>query len=102
LTEAGFQTPTETFTRNKGKSEAIPITGLFNWTGTVCYIKMPAGYSGGTTTHCCYDYDLEGVYDYCCFDDDLLPKNQSTNKVSNLAKSCMEKYGGFCHEKKPI
>jgi hypothetical protein len=67
LTEAGFQTPTETFTRNKGKSEAIPITGLFNWTGTVCYIKMPVGYSGSTTTHCCNDYDLEGVYDYCCF-----------------------------------
>ena len=28
LTETGFQTPTETFTRNKGKSKAIPITGL--------------------------------------------------------------------------
>jgi len=46
LTETGFQTPTETFTRNKGKSKAIHITGLFNWTGTVCYIEIPAGYSG--------------------------------------------------------
>lgn len=44
LTGNGFQTPTETFIRNKGKSKAIPITGLFNWTGTVCYIEMPAGY----------------------------------------------------------
>jgi hypothetical protein len=70
LTSTGFQTPTETFTRNKGKSTAIPITGLFNWTGTVCYIEMPAGYTGETTTHCCHDYELDGIYDYCCFDED--------------------------------
>ena len=70
LTDDGFQTESDTFTRKKGKSKAIPITGLFNWTGTVCYLEMPEGYSGTPTTHCCYDYEQDGVYDYCCFDDD--------------------------------
>ena len=69
LTETGFQTSSETFTRNKGKSKAIPITGLFNWTGTVCYFEMPEGYTGDITSHCCDDYDNDGFYDYCCFDE---------------------------------
>jgi hypothetical protein len=69
LTEVGFETPTETFTRKKGKSKAIPITGLLNWTGTVCYTEMPVDFTGTITTHCCYPYDpLDGIYDYCCFD----------------------------------
>jgi hypothetical protein len=70
LTETGFETSSETFTRNKGKSTAIPITGLFNWTGEVCYIEMPEGYTGTVTTHCCHDYEpADGIYDYCCFDE---------------------------------
>ena len=68
LTGNGFQTSSETFTRNKGKSKAIPITDLFNWTGSVCYIEMPEDYTGDITTHCCNDYDYDDILDYCCFD----------------------------------
>jgi hypothetical protein len=69
LTGDGFQTLKDTFTRRGGKSTAIPITGLFNWTGMVCYTELPEGYTGAETTHCCNDYDSDGIYDYCCSDE---------------------------------
>jgi hypothetical protein len=69
LTDNGFQNASDTFTRKKGKSTAIPITGLFNWTGQVCYFDMPVDYTGDVTNHCCYDSNGDGIYEYCCFDE---------------------------------
>ena len=77
VTETGWQTPTETFTRNKGKSKAIPITGLFEWSGEVCYFgEPPEGFTGTETTHCCYDKDIDGIYDYCCYEGNGTPDYQ--------------------------
>jgi hypothetical protein len=95
LTGNGFKTTTETFTRNKGKSKAIPITGLFNWTGTVCYIEMPEGYTGTITTHCCHDYDPpDGIYDYCCFDEN----NDLTYQVDECSGDLTGFVEGECAE----
>jgi hypothetical protein len=87
LTGDGFQTLTETFTRNKGKSKAIPITGLFNWTGEICYIEMPADYSGTATTQCCKDYESDGILDYCCFDEN--------NDLTYQEEECSGDLSGF-------
>jgi len=43
VTDNGFQTPDQSFERAKGKSTAVPITGLFLWSGGVCYFD-PTGY----------------------------------------------------------
>jgi hypothetical protein len=44
LTSSGFVSAAgETFTRSKGQSKAVPISGMFNWTGYVCYETDPDG-----------------------------------------------------------
>jgi len=38
VTSNGFVSATgDTFTRSKGQSKAVPISGMFEWTGYVCY-----------------------------------------------------------------
>jgi len=64
VTDNGFETPNETFIRKKGKSKAIPITGLFLWSGTVCYFSMPEVYQSEMDI-CCIDSDFDGVYEEC-------------------------------------
>jgi hypothetical protein len=64
VTDNGFTTPSETFTRNKGKTKAVPITGLFEWTGDVCYFDDP-GEGSVQSSKCCSDTDNDGVYDIC-------------------------------------
>lgn len=61
-----------TLTRSKGKSRALDITGLFKWSGNVCYFN-PEGYcfdDCSTTNKCCVDTDGDGLYD-SCIDPDL-------------------------------
>jgi len=44
LTSSGFVSAAgDTFARSKGKSKAVPISGMFNWTGYVCYETDPDG-----------------------------------------------------------
>ena len=62
VTDNGFATPTTTLTRTKGNVKAVDITGLFEWSGSVCYFN--------TTNYC---YDSLGVYictnkNICCRD----------------------------------
>ena len=64
VTDNGFETPLVTFTRNKGKSKSVDITGLFEWTGQVCYFEEPLAYDS-VLTKCCLDTDLDGIYDNC-------------------------------------
>lgn len=64
----GFVTPDKTFTRSKGKSKAVPITGMFEWSGQVCYLTPDNYCLDGECTDtdlCCVDADLDGVYEEC-------------------------------------
>ncbi len=64
VTSSGFQTPYASFTRSKGKSIATDITGLFLWTGEVCYFSAPdAAFTAKEI--CCIDQDLNGIYEEC-------------------------------------
>ena len=101
VTENGFETPTETFTRKKGKSKAIPITGLFNWTGTVCYFEEPEGWIGDLTTYCCYDYELDGIWDYCCFDEDtntIYEESECSGDLSGFVEGVCTEVETYCNE----
>jgi hypothetical protein len=72
LTDNGFATPSQTFTRRKGNSVAIPITGLFEWTGEVCYfddLGDPSAFDY-SQENCCMDYEPDGIFDYCCYAED--------------------------------
>jgi hypothetical protein len=72
----GFETPYTSFTRKRGKSKAVNITGLFEWSGDVCYIT-PDNYCDPIEECteellCCTPGDLdgdgiidEGYYDAC-------------------------------------
>lgn len=65
VTDSGFETANGvTLTRTKGKSKAIEITGLFEWSGDVCYFTAPtADYT--LTQTCCLDADQNQVYESC-------------------------------------
>ncbi len=68
VTSNGFETPYQTLTRTKGKSTAIPITGLFNWSGSVCYFNQTycdPPESCTETQLCCTDSDGDGLFDEC-------------------------------------
>jgi hypothetical protein len=64
ITENGFSTPFATFTRNKGKSKAIPITDLFEWSGYVRYFDDIVD-DLEQFFKCCSDTDDDGFYDTC-------------------------------------
>lgn len=72
VTDNGFETPTQTLTRTKGKTKATDISGLFEWTGQVCYFE-PENYCYDdadeyTCTEaqlCCEDGNLDGITDSC-------------------------------------
>ncbi len=66
VTSVGFQTTSQPFTRAKGQSKALDITGLFEWTGDVCYLTTAYCDSSCTSqTVCCTDADLNGIYESC-------------------------------------
>jgi hypothetical protein len=56
VTDNGFETPYATFTRKKGKSRAVDITGMFLWSGDVCYLS----------TSLCEPVDECTLDAYCC------------------------------------
>jgi hypothetical protein len=64
VTDNGFETPYASFTRKKGKSKATDITGLFEWTGDVCYFNDLYGYTYTDTKCCTYD-NVTGLYTDC-------------------------------------
>jgi hypothetical protein len=63
VTETGFQTESVSFTRTKGKSKAVDITGLFLWSGSVYYLTEPTEGEYVPTLFCAKDNDGDGVYD---------------------------------------
>jgi hypothetical protein len=72
VTDNGFETPTQTITRTKGKVTSVDITGLFEWSGQVCYFEPEnycyddaQNYLCTDTQLCCLDTDLNGTYDVC-------------------------------------
>jgi hypothetical protein len=68
VSENGWETEFGTFTRSKGKSKAVDVTGLFNWSGDVCYFNDSYCLDGTTcisTEKCCADIDSDLVYDEC-------------------------------------
>ena len=56
-TNGGWQTPSVELTRTKGKVTAVDITGLFLWSGDVCYFD---------TTNYCTVVDPCEDKDFCC------------------------------------
>jgi hypothetical protein len=101
VTDNGFETPSMTITRTKGKVKALDITPLLNWNGNVCYFNstnycyddygQPLGCT--TTELCCVDSDTDGIYDNCT----LAAYNLTTSTYycedpaySYLTAECME------------
>jgi hypothetical protein len=72
VTDNGFTTPTQTITRTKGKVSALDVTGLFEWSGQVCYFDganycydEAQTYLCTDTELCCVDFDADGITDSC-------------------------------------
>lgn len=72
VTDNGFETPTQTLTRSKGKTSAVDITGLFEWSGSVCYFDGAnycyddaGAYTCTDTQLCCIDFEGDGITDTC-------------------------------------
>lgn len=94
VTSDGFTTPTETFTRTKGKSKAIPITGLFEWTGDVCYFddEYCLDAECSITELCCTDADQNGVYENCEANPELLLCPEGTVTTSAFCRSYTDEW----------
>ncbi len=74
VTSNGFQTADGTFTRKKGKSTAVDITGMFEWSGSICYFTSSYCTDSCTTTSlCCVPGATAGTYDSCVPKVDLCP-----------------------------
>lgn len=65
VTDNGFETPSVSVTRKKGNSKAVDISGMFQWSGTVCYFEEPLDGYDSSGQVCCVDTDLDGVLDQC-------------------------------------
>jgi hypothetical protein len=66
VTSTGFQTPYSAFSRKKGQSTARDITGLFEWSGSVCYFSSTYCTTGCTAaTLCCTPGLTAGTYTSC-------------------------------------
>jgi hypothetical protein len=68
VTDNGFESASDIFTRKKGKSKAVDITGLFQWSGDVCYFSTSLCdpiEECTQSTLCCTDEDIDGVYESC-------------------------------------
>ena len=68
VTSNGYETPYASYTRKKGKSKATDITGLFEWSGEVCYLN--ADYCNplsecSETALCCTDENSDGLFESC-------------------------------------
>jgi hypothetical protein len=69
--ETGFETPEVKLTRTSGKVKAVDISGLFRWSGDVCYFDTTDycyeddQYVCVDDTRCCIDYEPDGIYDDC-------------------------------------
>lgn len=74
VTSNGFETPYASFTRNKGQSKAQDITGLFEWSGNICYFSSSYCIDTCTTTSlCCTPGITLGTYDSCTPKIDFCP-----------------------------
>lgn len=81
LDGSGFTMPDGTFVRKKGQSKAVDITGMFEWTGEVCYFTP---IEGSTPTQvCCIDADGNGVYEDC----------EAATILADGSLSCPANYG---------
>jgi len=92
VTDNGFETPTVSFSRKKGKSKAVDISGLFAWSGSVCYFSEPDGGYQSTLDLCCLDADFDGVWEECV--------EPAVDPLTDLA-GCGEGYAtmtAFCSE----
>ena len=68
VTSNGFTSPYGSYTRKKGKSKATNITGLFEWSGEVCYLNED--YCNpwdecSQTALCCTAVEPDGVFESC-------------------------------------
>jgi len=64
VTSNGFVSAAgETFTRSKGQSKAVPISGMFDWSGYVCYATDPGDPFYTPTQMCALDTNNDGVID---------------------------------------
>jgi hypothetical protein len=88
ITDSGFQLPeSEKIERRKGPSRAFEITGLFTWTGTICYLNQPDE-SYSETLMCCKEI-MEPPYYEC-----VVPTDSTCPEVYTLTTVYCKSYEG--------
>ena len=91
VTSTGFQTPYSSFSRTKGKSTAQDITGLFEWSGSICYFSSTYCTDACTTTTlCCIAGAVAGTYGSCVPKIDFCPLG--TVEVSAYCKTYTDEW----------
>jgi len=63
VTENGFLSTSASFVQTTGRPRAVDITGLFQWSGSVCRPASPD--ESGQPDSCCTDADGDGIFDRC-------------------------------------
>lgn len=63
VTDRGFLTSSASFVRTSAKSRALDITGLFQWSGSVCNLIAQGCFMPPDS--CCVDKNSDGIFDEC-------------------------------------
>ena len=95
VTGTGWETPTKTLTRTKGKVTAVDMTGLFLWSGDVCYLDSTYYCTVEDPCiekqFCCEEYDSDG---YCVkyyeANDTEIADNLCADQTALITLECQE------------
>lgn len=68
--KSGYQTPSMSYTHKIRTASALDITGLFQWSGEVCYLTRPEDGVSTERKSCAMDTDSDGIYDDYYFKQD--------------------------------
>ncbi len=96
VTSNGFTSPYGSYTRKKGKSKATNITGLFEWSGEVCYLNEDyCNPLNECLQKCCTDADGDGVFECAIKVEDFCATGTTTAFCKSYEKEWVFNIGDF-------
>ena len=85
--KTGYQTPAMSYTHKIRTATTLDITGLFQWSGEVCYLTRPEDGVSAERKSCAMDTDSDGVFDDYYFKKDNPTCEEGYREVTLYCKT---------------